>query len=127
MVVGIGVDIVQVKRFERWINNPKLLERYFHPDELQAALAKKGGACNSLAARFAAKEAFGKALGTGFQNLVLKDIMVENKHNGKPELVLFGTALQAMKESGAEKIHLSLSHEKDNAIAMVVLEREKGD
>jgi holo-[acyl-carrier protein] synthase len=124
MVVGIGVDIVEVKRFERWMKNPKLLERFFHPDELNAALAKKGGACQSLAVRFAAKEAFAKALGTGFTNIALKDIMVENKYDGRPVLVLFETALQALQKSGAEKIHLSLSHEKNNAIAMIVLEKE---
>jgi holo-[acyl-carrier protein] synthase len=122
MIVGIGVDIVQVKRFERWMNNQKLLERYFHPDELRNVLSTKSNVLQSLAARFAAKEAFGKALGSGLKDFALKDIMVENKDNGQPIIVLFETAKRALEKSGAEKIHLSLSHEKDNAIAMIVLE-----
>ncbi|MDR2536147.1 MAG: holo-ACP synthase [Treponema sp.] len=122
MIIGIGVDVVHVHRLERWRTIPGLLDRYFHPDELSAALSKGGGVDLSLAARFAAKEAFGKALGRGLSGIVLKDIMVVNRHNGKPEIALFGTALQALNQSGADKVHISLTHERDNAIAMVVLE-----
>jgi holo-[acyl-carrier protein] synthase len=106
----------------RWVTNPALLERYFHPQELEASLAKGAGAALSLAARFAAKEAFGKALGTGLEGIVLKDIMVLNCHNGQPEIHILGTALAAFKKTGANRIHLSLTHERDNAVAMVVLE-----
>ncbi|MDR3193352.1 MAG: holo-ACP synthase [Treponema sp.] len=126
MIVGIGVDVVHVDRLVRWRAIPGLLRRYFHPDELDAALAKGRGADLSLAARFAAKEAFGKALGTGLTGIVLKDIMVENHHNGRPEIRVFNTALKALKASGATKVHISLTHERDNAIAMVVLETEGG-
>jgi len=122
MIMGIGVDVVHVNRMERWQKTPGLLARYFHPDELSAAIAKGTGANLSLAARFAAKEAFGKALGTGLAGIVLKDIMVKNRHNGQPEIAVSGTALAALKHSGAARIHLSLTHERDNAIAMVVLE-----
>jgi len=95
-----------------WQSIRGLLERYFHPQELAVALSKGPGADLSLAARFAAKEAFGKALGTGLTGIVLKDIMVVNRHNGKPEIHVSGTA----------RIHLSLTHDHDNAVAMVVLE-----
>ena len=122
MITGIGVDVVHVKRMEHWRKVPGLLERYFHPEELSAALSRGSGISLSLAARFAAKEAFGKALGTGLQGIVLKDIMVKNKHNGQPEIVVSGTALAALKTSGAGHIHLSLTHESYNAVAMVVLE-----
>ncbi|MDR0524604.1 MAG: holo-ACP synthase [Spirochaetaceae bacterium] len=122
MIIGIGVDVVHVHRLERWRNIPGLLERYFHEEELSAALAKGRGANLSLAARFAAKEAFGKALGRGLAGIVLKDIMVLNQHNGKPDIVLFGTAVKALQQSGADKVHLSLTHERDNAIALVILE-----
>jgi holo-[acyl-carrier protein] synthase len=117
------VDVVHVHRLSRWRSIPGLLARYFHPEELKAALDKGGGADLSLAARFAAKEAFGKALGTGLAGIVLKDIMVENIHNGRPEIRVFGTALAALKKSGADKVHISLTHERDNAIAMIVLEK----
>ena len=122
MITGIGVDVVHVNRMEHWRKIPGLLERYFHPEELSAALSRGNGISLSLAARFAAKEALGKALGTGLEGIVLKDIMVKNRHNGQPEIIVSGTALNALKKSGAEKIHLSLTHEHDNAIAMVVLE-----
>ena len=124
MIAGIGIDVVHVHRMKRWRLIPGLLERYFHPDELFAALEKGNGAELSLAARFAAKEAFGKALGTGLSGITLKDIMVKNRHNGLPEVLLSGSALKALKHSGANRIHLSLTHERDNAVAMVVLESE---
>jgi holo-[acyl-carrier protein] synthase len=120
--MGIGVDVVHVHRMERWRKTPGLLERFFHHEELSESLSKGNGADLSLAARFAAKEAFGKALGTGLAGIVLKDIMVKNRHNGQPEIVVFGSALKALKKSGAGRVHISLTHERDNAIAMVVLE-----
>ena len=125
MIAGVGIDIVEVKRMHKWLGNPKLLERYFHSQELETASLRGNSAALFLAARFASKEAFGKALGTGLANLILKDILVINKANGKPEMQLFGTALKAMQESGANKVHVSLTHEKNNAVAMVILEGEK--
>jgi len=124
VIAGVGIDVVHVHRMERWQKIPGLLERFFNPDELQAALEKKNSTSLSLAARFAAKEAFGKALGRGLEGIVLKDIKVKNKHNGQPEIVVSGTALAALEDKGAKRIHLSLTHERDNAIAMVVLEYE---
>jgi len=122
LITGIGIDIVQIRRMERWRQRPGLLERYFHPQELAAAFARGRGAVHSLAARFAAKEAFGKALGTGFAGMALSDIMVMSHPNGRPELQVVGTAMAALQKSGANRIHLSLTHEQDNAVAMVVLE-----
>jgi len=124
VIKGIGIDIVYVHRMKKWLETPGILERYFHPEELSAALEKGNSADQSLAARFAAKEAFGKALGIGLRGIVLKDIMIKNKNSGQPEMLVSGTALSAMESCGAEKIHVSLAHERDNAIAMVVLENE---
>ena len=124
MIKGIGIDVIHVHRMKRWREIPGLLERFFRGEELSAVLEKGNNADLSLAARFAAKEAFGKALGTGLKGIVLKDIMVKNKHNGQPEITVSGTALSALENCGAEKIHVSLTHERDNAIAMVVLESE---
>jgi holo-[acyl-carrier protein] synthase len=122
MITGIGIDMIEVKRMERWLNNLSLLERYFHNEELTLVLSRKNTAAQTLAARFAAKEAFGKALGTGLAQIELKDIIVINNDNGKPEMKLMRTAQKAFEKSGAYKIHLSLSHERENAIAMIVLE-----
>jgi holo-[acyl-carrier protein] synthase len=122
VIIGIGVDVVHVNRLERWRTIPGLLERYFHPRELSDALERGAGVTLSLAARFAAKEALGKALGTGLAGIVLKDIMVMNHFNGRPEVQLFNTAQRALERCGALRVHISLTHEQDNAIAMVVLE-----
>jgi len=126
LITGIGVDMVLARRMDRWRDVPGLLERYFHPDELAAAMARGYGASLSLAARFAAKEAFGKALGTGLAGIALKDIMVVNNDRGRPEIRVFKTARTALDESGADRTHLSITHERDHAVAMVVLESVRG-
>jgi holo-[acyl-carrier protein] synthase len=123
MITGVGIDVVHVERMERWQKKAGLMERYFHPNELATAASRGSSAVLSLAARFAAKEAFGKALGTGLSGIILKDIIVINRHNGRPEIQVHGTAETALKNAGANRIHVSLTHERDNAVAMVVLER----
>jgi holo-[acyl-carrier protein] synthase len=123
MITGVGIDVVHVKRMERWLLNSKLLERYFHPEEIMSVSSRGKSVAQSLAVRFAAKEAFGKALGTGLAGITLKDIVVLNKYGGKPELKLSGTAQEALDKSGADRVHISLTHERETAIAMIVLER----
>lgn len=122
MILGIGVDVVHVRRIAHWLSVAGLPERFFHPDELSSALSRGQGAALSLAARFAAKEAFGKAIGTGLRGIRLADIRILNNHNDKPDMHLYGTALEKFRALGCTTIHLSLTHESDNAIAMVVLE-----
>jgi holo-[acyl-carrier protein] synthase len=122
MIKGTGIDIVEIKRMEHWLSDVKLLERFFHPGEISYSLSKGKSAAQSLAVRFAAKEAFGKALGTGMKNISLNDIMVYNDENGRPDIKLSGSAKKMLEESGADKVHVSLSHEKENAVAMVILE-----
>lgn len=127
MIVGVGLDVVHVNRLERWQKTPGLLDRYFHPEELAAALSRGSTSMLSLAARFAAKEAFGKAIGTGLHGITLKNILVLNNHNGKPCMRLFGNAQVAFERAGGSIIHLSLTHERDNALAMVVIEGGSDD
>ncbi len=122
MIVGIGVDVVHVRRLEHWLAVPGLAARFFHPDELETAMSRGAGAALSLAARFAAKEALGKALGSGLRGMKLTDIQVINNHNGKPAIRLHGAAADALGAAGGSCVHLSLTHERDNAIAMVVVE-----
>jgi holo-[acyl-carrier protein] synthase len=122
MITGIGIDIVKTNRMEKWLENKELLERYFDKNEIAFVLSRGKNASLSLAARFAAKEAFGKALGTGLCGFTLKDIMIINTENGKPEVKLQGSAKKAFEKSGAQRVHVSLSHERENAIAMIVLE-----
>lgn len=122
MITGIGLDFVAVTRIAHWLDDDALCRRFFHPSELEAVKSRGAEAARSLAARFAAKEAFAKALGTGFAGLTLMDIRVENERSGKPRLVLEGTALKAMKLAGATSVHLSITHEKNLAAAQVILE-----
>lgn len=122
MIIGIGIDAVQISRLKKWMDNTALLERFFDQRELAVIKERGKGMLRSLAAHFAAKEAFGKALGTGFTGIALKDIMILNRRDERPLLHLEGTALEAMKASGAGRAHVSLSHEGDMALASVVLE-----
>jgi holo-[acyl-carrier protein] synthase len=122
VIVGIGIDAVTVSRLEKWAANPALLERFFDIREIAVVRERGKGMVRSLAVRFAAKEAFCKALGTGLAGISLKDIMVLNDQDKKPEMKVAGSALAAMKAAGAEKIFVSLTHEGDMAIASVVLE-----
>lgn len=124
MIRGIGVDTVETRRLQAWQNDEGLLRRYFHEDEIAAIRRKGSSMVLSLAARFAAKEAFGKALGTGLAGLELKDIVVMNDEHGKPELTLAGSAQAALDRIGGTRVFLSLTHEQYNAIAMVVIEGE---
>jgi holo-[acyl-carrier protein] synthase len=122
MVLGIGIDVVQVERIRRWKEVPGMFERYFHPQEIETARRNGKNGVLSLAARFAAKEAFGKALGTGVGGFSLRDIEVINDPHGKPELNLYGKARQVLDAFGGRRVLVSLTHEEDNAIAMVVIE-----
>jgi holo-[acyl-carrier protein] synthase len=122
VILGVGIDIVHVDRLVQWLGKPGLVERFFHADELVAARARGAAAALSLAARFAAKEAFGKACGGGLRGMSLKDIRVRNDEGGKPSLVLEGGALERFESIGGRAIHVSLTHESENAVAMVVIE-----
>ena len=122
MIRGIGLDVVSVARMQHWISQPDLLERFFHEDERRIIDTKGYQAVLGLAARFDAKEAFGKALGTGLKGFTLREIRVTNDENGKPSLVLCGKAVGEFKKRGGGRIHVSLTHEHDYALAMVVIE-----
>ena len=124
MIYGIGVDIAAVERFQRFLDSGKtaLIERLFTPAERSRCESRKDAA-SCLAARFAAKEAFLKALGTGLRDgLSWHDIEVSNNELGKPELHLTGKAAAICEAHDLANVLLSLSHDGGNAVAMVVLE-----
>ena len=124
MIFGIGTDIVAVERFQRFLDsgNVALIERIFTSAEIaRCNVIKDTASC--FAARFAAKEAFLKALGTGLRaGISWHDMDVFNNELGKPELLLSGKAAEQFTLNSLSRIHLSLSHDGGNAIAMVVLE-----
>lgn len=122
MIFGTGVDIVEVKRFSKLINNPDFINRFFNKEE-QKEYNNEQALCEHYASRFAAKEAFGKALGTGLEGFSLTDVFVKKYEKGKPYLVVQNKAQKILNDNCGEcKIHLSLSHEKTFAIAYVIIE-----
>jgi holo-[acyl-carrier protein] synthase len=123
MICGIGVDMTTVDRFASWIDKPELIDRFFHSEE-KCCDKSTGYMKEHYAARFAAKEAFGKALGTGITGFKLCDLYIKNDEKGKPELIVTGSAQKKLEEIyGDCKIFVSLSHEKNNAIAVVIIEK----
>ena len=125
MIAGIGTDITEVKRFEKWVKNPEMLERFFNEKERSFA-GSDSAKCQHYAVRFAAKEAFSKALGTGITGFQLKDVYITNDSEGKPLLNIEGSALSQMKERlGDCNAFMTLSHEKEYAVAFVILESAK--
>jgi holo-[acyl-carrier protein] synthase len=127
MIRGIGLDVVNVGRLRRWLAVPGLPARFFHADELKLLESKGDAAVLGLAARFAAKEAFGKALGTGLAGFTLREIRVTNDEHGKPSLALCGRAEREFKNRGGGTIFVSLTHEHDYALAMVVIEERHAE
>ena len=122
MIRGIGIDVVAVDRMRRWLEDETLLRRYFAAQEREAIYQRRDGAVLSLGARFAAKEAYAKALGTGFRGFGLRDVWVANDALGKPGLYVTGAAERALHRVGGSRLWLSLTHEREHAIAMVVIE-----
>ncbi|MCB5223906.1 MAG: holo-ACP synthase [Candidatus Cloacimonadaceae bacterium] len=122
MTLGIGTDIVKVARIARLLErHPEFIHKVFTASEIEYCNSRSFPA-QSYAARFAAKEAVMKALGTGWDGQVnWRDIEVLNTGEGVPKLKLHGLALERMKALGAENALLSLSHEKEFAVAFVVL------
>jgi len=125
MIYGIGVDISDITRFERFLAEGKdaLIRRVFTPGEIGYCGPKKRSA-QHYALRFAAKEAFFKALGLGLRDgMSWHDVEVVKDALGKPDLVLHGRAAEIFAERGLSRSLTSLSHDGAYAVAVVVLER----
>lgn len=125
MIFGTGIDIVDITRFERLLEegNVRLFQRLFTVNE-QEYCAGKARSAQHYALRFAAKEAFLKACGLGLrEGLTWHDVEVVNDTLGKPELRLHGKAQQIFTDMDLSKTFVSLSHDGNFAVAMVVLER----
>ena len=123
MIAGIGTDIADVRRFQKWVRNPEMIERFFNEKERKAS-GSEAALCQHYAVRFAANEAFSKALGSGITGFNLKEVYITNNSEGKPSLNIEGAALSLMKERlGDCKAFVSLSHEKEYALAFVILEK----
>jgi holo-[acyl-carrier protein] synthase len=123
-IIGSGVDLARIPRFRRFLDagNLAVIERLFTLAEREYALSHRDPASH-FAVRFAAKEAFVKALGTGLRfGLSWQQIEVVRDDLGCPSLLLTGRALELMAEKGASRSHLSYSHDGEYGVASVILE-----
>ena len=123
-IFGIGTDIVSVERIKNSLKNKKFIGRIFNKKEILKC-KKNNNSVNCFAKRFAAKEAFSKALGTGISNGInFNEIVVLNKKSGKPYISIIGQTKKILKKKfkrKKSKISLSLSDEKKYAVAFVTI------
>ena len=122
-IYGIGSDIIDISRIKKALKSKNFQKRFFSKNEIKAA-ENKSNKIASYAKRFAAKEAFSKALGTGISGgISFKDISIQNNKKGKPDIELLGktkTIVQKIIEK-KYKIFLTISDEQKYALAMVVI------
>ncbi len=124
MIFGIGNDIIEVARMERHMNSGNTLKEKLFTEREQEYADHKASKYQHYAARFAAKEAFFKALGTGYRyGMAFHEIEVINDELGKPVIHLHGKVKEFIEKQEVKHIHLSLSHIKEMASAFVVLEK----
>ena len=124
MIVGTGIDIVEIARFRKILagSGERFLNRVFTSEEQKFCLARKDPAPH-FAARFAAKEAVFKALGTGWaKGITWLDVEVQRQEDHAPAILLHGTAQKIAASKGAGRIHLSLTHTDNWAAATAILE-----
>ena len=124
MIVGTGIDLVEIARIQESMERfgQRFLDRVYTAAE-QAYCLRKRKAAESFAARFAAKEAGAKALGTGISHGVSwLELQVEREPSGKPSLALSGRAALRARQLGIARVSLSLTHGRDIALAVVIME-----
>ena len=124
MILGLGIDLEEVSRVREAVerHGRRFLERVYTPGEI-AYVEGRANRYERYAARFAAKEAAMKALGTGWgRGVVWLDLEVVNESRGRPGLQLGGRAQEVADRLGVRRIHLSLSHNRLHVVAQVILE-----
>ncbi|MBN2788773.1 MAG: holo-ACP synthase [Candidatus Delongbacteria bacterium] len=123
MIFGIGTDIIQIHRVQKSIETiPGFTEKIFSATEIEYCQTKKNK-YEHFAARFAAKEAFFKAIGTGWRGgLAFSEIEINNDDLGKPFIKLYGRSKIFAEENKFERIHLSMTHIQELAQAFVIIE-----
>ena len=123
-IFGAGIDLIEISRISNSIKNKNFIDRIYSKSEIQQARFLKNKS-SFFAKRFAAKEAFSKAIGTGIsEGISFKEILVVNNIKGKPTIKLSGkTKSVLLKKIKKARVHLSLSDEKNHAVAMVIIEQ----
>ena len=124
MEMALGIDVIQISRVQKVMERhpDRFLQRVYTPEEV----AFCRGRASELAARFAAKEATMKALGTGARGLAWREIEVLPNRRGKPLIYLYGRARERAEEIGLHSLDVSLTHTRQHALALVVGVQEAG-
>jgi len=124
MIIGIGIDIIEASRIKAAIDkNKRFLSRVYTEKEIEYCSGMKLSELH-YAARFSAKEAFIKAIGTGFRyGIKWTDIEIINDELGKPIVKLYGKAKDIFHKKGGKSIHVSLSHSKEYGSAVIIIEK----
>jgi holo-[acyl-carrier protein] synthase len=129
VIISIGIDIIEVRRVREVLaRTPRFAERVFTVAERAYCDSRGAVAAQHYAARFAAKEAMLKALGTGWRGGIgWQDVEIAARETGAPFLILHGPVKELFEKSGATAAHLSMSHTSEHAIAEVLLEGAEGE
>jgi len=115
MILGVGIDLVDLERFDKAVaNTPKLLDRLFTE-------AEREGSKQTLAGRFAAKEAFVKAM-RGVDGLHWQEVVISKDASGAPNLSVSGETAAVASKAGIKNFHVSISHDAGQAVAIVIAE-----
>ncbi len=116
------MDLIEIRRIRHSMEHKRFLQDYFGPME-QELFAARSHAAETIAANFAAKEAFSKSIGTGIRSFLLREVQVLRNGQGAPFLLLSGRAAQCAAEAGASQFHISVTHSREFAAATVIAEQ----
>lgn len=120
MILGTGMDIIEIERIQKAFNTERRMQRIFTEREIEIG----GQSASRLAGFFAAKEAFSKALGTGIKGITFREIEVLKNQEGKPFFHMDPLQKHLQQKFGEKKfrVHLTISHDRERAVAMVIIE-----
>ena len=121
-MIGVGCDVIEIARVRKAIERDAFLQRVFAKEEIAYCMSRGAQAAASFAARFAAKEAVLKALGTGLRGGELQEIVITNDALGKPSVQLLGYHAELAAQLGVNNIAISMSHSRETAMAYVIME-----
>jgi len=121
MIAGTGIDIIEVGRIAKAMEKPAFLTKVFTPAE-RAYLEGRAMSAQSAAGMFAAKEAMSKALGTGFAGIGWQELEVRHDEAGRPLAALHNRAAERLAAIGGERVHISISHSREYAVAQAIAE-----
>lgn len=121
ILMGIGIDIMEIERIDKAIKNEKFKNRVFTQEEIDYFNLRGDKPCHA-AGNFAAKEAVLKVLGTGLSGIAWKDVEVLREKSGKPYVILHGNAKSIADAAGIKNIFISISHSRDLAVAQAAAE-----